>query len=70
MKTKCIWTQRPLTLNVGFILSRFDIPWEILVPILLVFAAIYILGREFLLTVKHPIDDEDEDINAEIEEDQ
>ena len=59
-----------LAVFVGFfILSRFDIPWKILVPILLVFAAIYILCREFLLTTQHPIDEEDEDTNAEIEED-
>lgn len=51
-----------------FATAQFDVGWEVLLPILLIFAALYILLREFQQNEEHPEDIEDEDLNHELEE--
>lgn len=53
-----------------FITAKFDISWEILLPILFTIAGIYIFCREFLDAAAPTEEEEEEDINHEIEEDE
>jgi uncharacterized membrane protein YfcA len=52
-----------------FITVQFDLPWEVLLPILFICAAIYILFREFLDRKEETEEEKEEDINCSIEED-
>ncbi|MES2345030.1 MAG: hypothetical protein V4494_03730 [Chlamydiota bacterium] len=52
-----------------FITVAFNISWEILLPILFSIGAIYIFFREFLEGKTHTEAEEEEELNAEIEED-
>ncbi len=49
-----------------FVISQFQISWQILVPILLIFAAVYIVCKEWVVSMMdHKTEEE---INIEIEE--
>ena len=52
-----------------FITVAFNISWQVLLPILFSIGAIYIFFREFLEGKTHTEAEEEEELNAEIEED-
>jgi predicted membrane protein len=59
-----------LFVSIGvFITVAFSISWEVLLPILFSIGAIYIFFREFLEGKPHTEVEEEEELNAEIEED-
>lgn len=60
-----------LTLTIfvgGFVASGCDIKWDILAPVILVVAAIYMLVREFLDPNASNEAEDEESLNKEIEE--
>jgi len=59
-----------LVIFVGaFVATRYEISWEILMPVLFVIAALYILIREFCSPRETPEPEIEESLNKEIEED-
>jgi|HubBroStandDraft_4_1064222.scaffolds.fasta_scaffold280370_2 hypothetical protein len=53
-----------------FVTVRFNIAWEVLLPVLFALGGIYILFREYLESKSETLEEEEEDTNQEIEEDQ
>jgi len=53
-----------------FITVQYDLPWEILLPVLFICAAIYVLFREYLEKTEESEDEKEEDINCQIEEEE
>ncbi len=51
-----------------FFITKFNIAWKILVPILFILAACYILSREFLSSFQESEDEREDDLNHELEE--
>ena len=53
-----------------FIISQFDISWDLILPVLFAVGGIYILFREYFESKTESESEREEDINCEIEEDQ
>ncbi|MCH9613484.1 MAG: hypothetical protein SP1CHLAM54_04870 [Chlamydiia bacterium] len=51
-----------------FVTGQFNIPWNVLLPIFFIVAALWILGREFLESRQHPEEEELDEIAHDIEE--
>ena len=52
----------------GFIASGWDIKWDILAPVILVIAALYMLAREFFDPELYSEAEDEESLNREIDE--
>lgn len=52
-----------------FVTVRFNISWEILLPVLFTLGAIYIFFREYIESKETPLAEDEEDMNLEVEED-
>ncbi|MGE5196328.1 MAG: hypothetical protein ACM3JI_03250 [Anaerolineae bacterium] len=53
-----------------FITARFDVSWDVLLPVLFTIGALYILFREYLESKEAKEPEKEEDLNEEIEEEQ
>ncbi len=52
----------------GFLVSGYDIEWEVLAPVILVIAAIYMIAREFLDPEISTEAEDEESLSHEIDE--
>jgi len=53
-----------------FITVRFNIAWQVLLPVLFTLGGIYVFFREFIESSETPTDEQEKDLNEEIEEEQ
>jgi predicted membrane protein len=54
----------------GAFIVKFDVPWDIIIPVILILTAFYILLREFITKKEITEVEKEEDLNIELEEDQ